>query len=160
MERLIYSSVPCTDFVEDVMNNNPGMQDSEALMLAYDQLQEDRKLIADEFQSVKGNFVIYGSAGLWNGRQSGFTPYIDTSLGDVLMALTADLENTDSMVSVYVDDNGDITARKAHHDGVNLYTLRELDRDYDEDEFEDLSSDYFEENAKPCGHYIADKWGA
>lgn len=64
-----------------------------------------------------------------------------------------------------VNEAGDITACKTHHDGVNRYTLRALDREYDEDELLDIvswpegSRKWFDEHTKPCGHYIAELFG-
>lgn len=161
-DRLIYSSIPSTDYVEDIMAGNPGMQSDDALMLAYDMIAEDRETLCREFAGIRGHFVIYGSAGRWDGRHGGFTPLMDTTLEEALLELSAFLPDTDSEVSVYVSPDGDITARKAHHDGVNLYTLRELGREYGEEELEEIaaaeggSGKWFEKNAKPCGHYIAE----
>ena len=161
-ERCIWSSVPSTDYVEDIMQENPGMKDDEALFLAYDMVQEDRDMICHDLNRIKGHFVIYGTAQRWDGGRDGFTPLFDTTLGEALKELSAELMNCDSSVWVSVDSNGDLVARKAHHDGTNHYTLRELEKEYDEDELEDIAScpegsgKWFDEHAKPCGHYIAE----
>lgn len=163
--RNIWSSVPSTDYVEDIMQENPGMKDDEALFLAYDMVQEDRETLCQEFDGIKGHFVIYGTAQRWDGGRDGFTPLFNTTLGEALKELSAGLRNCDSNVYVSVNETGDIVASKAHHDGTNHYTLRELDREYDEDELEDIAScpegseKWFEKYAKPCGYYIAECFG-
>lgn len=164
-ERNIWSSVPSTDYVEDIMGENPGMREDEALFLAYDMVQEDRETLCQELEDIKGHFVIYGTARRWDGKYSGFTPLFDTTLGEALRELSAGLENCDSNVWVSIDEYGDITASKAHHDGTNHYTLRELEHGYDEDELEEIaicregSRKWFDDHAKPCGHYIAELFG-
>ena len=162
--RNIWSSVPSTDYVDDVMRENPGMKDYEALFLAYDMVQEDRETLCQEFDGIKGHFVIYGTATTWEGSFSGFTPLFNTTLCEALKELSAGLRNCDSNVCVSVNETGDIVASKAHHDGTNHYTLRELDREYDEDELEDIASSpegsekYFDEHAEKCGRFIIDRW--
>lgn len=164
-ERNIWSSVPSTDYVDDVMRENPGMKIEEALPLAYDMVQEDRETICQELDGIEGHFVIYGTANTWEDSFSGFTPLFDTTLGEAFRELSAGLAKCDSNVWVSVNEAGDITACKTHHDGVNRYTLRALDREYDEDELLDIvswpegSGKWFDEHAKPCGHYIAERFG-
>lgn len=161
----IWTSVPDTGLVEDIMAGNPGMKDDIALFEAYDTLEEDRRMIAEEFKDIGGHFVLYGSTGLWDGRHEGFTPLFDTTLGEAFERLSEGLPHCDSHVSLYIDGNGELYATKAHHDGVNRYTLRQLEREYDEDELEEIaateggSAEWFGRNAAPCGHYITDKWG-
>ena len=163
--RTIYSTIIPTEMVDSIMKENPGMASDRAYLEASYQTEEDRSLLRNEFDDIKGHFVIYGSAGLWDGRHGGFTPLFDSTLGEALFKLSGYLENCDSEVTVYIDENGDICARKAHHDGVNLYTLRKLDREYDEDELEEIaateggSARWFEKNAEPCGHYITERFG-
>ena len=162
-ETIIYTSEPSTDMVDDIMQENPGMQSDTALMLAYEKIQEDRERICHDFDDIHGHFVIYGSAGLWDGHHGGFTPLMDSTLGEALEELTAGLRNTDSVVRVKITDAGDITATKAHHDGTNYYVLRELDHEYDDDELEAVALEgaeaYFEKHAKPCAHYVQERWG-
>lgn len=163
--KCIWTSVPCTELVESIMAAEPGMKDDVALFEAYDTLEEDRRMIAEEFKDIRGHFVLYGSAGLWDGRHGGFTPLFDTTLKEAFERLSECLPNCDSHVSVYIDGDGELYATKAHHDGVNSYTLRQLDREYDEDELEEIaateggSAEWFGKNARPCGHYIAQRWG-
>lgn len=163
--REIYSTIIPTEMVDDIMKENPGMTGDQAYLEASYQIEEDRSLLKDEFDDIRGHFVIYGSAGLWDCRHGGFTPLFDSTLGEALFKLSEYLGNCDSEVTVYIDENGDVCARKAHHDGVNLYTLRKLDREYDEDELEEIaateggSTRWFEKNAEPCGHHIAERFG-
>lgn len=164
-ERCIWSSVPSTDYVDDVMRANPGMKVEEALSLAYDMVEEDREVLCQEFDGIKGHFIIYGTSARWDGAHGGFTPLFDTTLGEALKELSAGLRNCDSNVWISIDSNGDLVACKTHHDGTNYYKLRELDREYDEDELEDIASSpegsgkWFDRHAKPCGHYIAERFG-
>lgn len=81
-EMHIWSSVPSTDYVDDVMQENPGMKVEEALPFAYDMVQEDRETICQELDGIKGHFVIYGTAATWEGSFSGCTPLFDTTLGE------------------------------------------------------------------------------
>lgn len=162
-ETIIYASEPDTSIVNEIMNENPGMKSDTALMFAYEEIEEDRERICHDFDDIPGHFVIYGSAGLWDGRHGGFTPLVDTTLGEALKELTAGLRNTDSVVRVKINAAGDITATKTHHDGTNYYVLRELDHEYDDDELEAAALEgaktYFEKHAKPCAHYIMERWG-
>ena len=161
-ETIIYASEPDTSIVNDIMNENPGMKSDTALMFAYEEIEEDRESICHVFDDIHGHFVIYGSIGLWDGRHGGYTPLMDTTLGEALKELTAGLRNTDSVVRVKINDAGDITATKAHHDGTNYYILRELDHEYDDGELEAAAIEgadaYFDKYAKPCAHYIQKRW--
>ena len=88
---------------------------------------------------------------------------MDSTFGEALEELTAGLRNTDSVVRVKINDAGDITATKAHHDGTNYYVLREVDHEYDDEELEVAAIEgavvYFDKYAKPCAHYITERWG-
>ena len=160
----IWASEPDTEMIENLISQNYGMQDDTALYLAYDILEEDRIDMCESFPDVKGNFVIYGSSGRWDGRKGGFTPLMNSSLMDALFELSSELKNTDCHIYVYVSEDGEITAHKAHHDGTNYYTLRQLPDDFDEELFDEIASltegsgKYFDEHAEKCGRYIIDRW--
>ena len=162
-ETIIYASEPDTSMVDDIMQENPGIQSDTALMLAYEEIAEDRERICHDFDDIPRHFVIYGYTGLWDGRHGGFIPLMDSTLGEALEKLTAGLKNTDSVVMIKINDAGDITATKAHHDGTNYYVLRELDHEYDDEELEAAALEgaeaHFEKHAKPCAHYIRERWG-
>lgn len=162
-ETIIYTSEPSTDIVDDIMHENPGMKSDTALMLAYEEIEEDRERICHEFDDIHGHFVIYGYTGLWDGHHGGFTPLMDSTLGEALESLSAGIRNTDSVVRVKLTEAGDIIATKAHHDGTNYYVLRELDHANDDDELEAAALEgaeaYFEKHAKPCAHYLQKRWG-
>lgn len=162
-ETIIYTSEPDISMVDDIMHENPDMKSDTALMLAYEEIQEDRERICHDFDDIPGHFVIYGSSGLWDGRHGGFTPLMDSTLGEALQILTEGLSNTDSVVRVKITDTGDIIATKAHHDGTNYYVLRELDHEYNDDELEAVAMEgaeaHFDKHAKPCADYIRERWG-
>lgn len=170
MKRIsIWTSVPCTDMVEDIMRENPAMREEVALDVAYQECEAAREDMAHLLDSATGNkentYVLYGSTGTWYGRQSGFSPLEDMTFGDAWLALTAPLERCDSHVYAYIDENGDLIAHKVHHDGENIYTLRRIDRPMDEDDWEIAahlnrgSSAWFEDNASPLGEVFAEILG-
>ena len=160
----IYTSEPDEDLVNEIMAENPDMGSDQAFLQACDEIEEDRVYMCQSFFDIKGNFVIYGSTGSWDGRRGGFTPYMHTTLSDAMLELTSCLKNTESHVYVYVTEDGEITAHKAHHDGTNYYTLRQLPDDFDEELFDEIASlpdgsgKYFDEHAEKCGRYIIDRW--
>ena len=164
-KRIFYTSLIPSEMIDDIMAENPGTTSDLAYLQASYGIEEDRRQLKDEFDGITGHFVIYGSTERWNGRHGGFTPLFDSTLGEALHKLSEYLENCDSEVTVFLDGNGDICARKTHHDGTNSYKLRQLDREYDEDELEEIaaaeggSGRWFDEHAGKCGHYVAERFG-
>lgn len=161
----LYNSEPSEELLEELGHDNPNLDENALADMAADLIAEERTDLCDMFDDIKGNYVVYGSIGTWMGRESGFSPNENTTLGEMLRSLTSPLDNCYSTVHVYIDKNCDVIAEKAHHDGTNLYKLRRLEKEYDEYDFEYIaaspegSEKWFDEHALPCGQEILDKYG-
>lgn len=95
------------------------MTEDELDELAASEIQYDLENVLFDFCShVCGKIVMTGHAGLWNGAQAGGSFFDD--LSDFFDAIEYD------ELMMGTDDNGDLIVTCVHHDGRNVWTLREL----------------------------------
>lgn len=75
--------------------------------------------------------IIIGDLGLWNGRVHG---YKDIPSGNIKDCLYSDTD----MTEWFIDENGDLRAEAAHHDGTNYYLYRVFKDNVTEEQIEDF----------------------
>lgn len=122
-EKVIYQDLSYFDsetienWKEEIRNDYPDYSDDELMQLVYEEnginWQED---IADLSKiNLPRSIIAIGWLGLWNGTAVGYKEYPD---------LKSCFSGHDGDLKFYVDENGDLRAELAHHDGTNHYLFR------------------------------------
>lgn len=124
-EHIIWDSSPdFDDWEEDLREEYPDASDDELVNIMYetnnDYLDGERANLRD-IEVPNGIFAV-AELGLWNGHFSGVLPHEKEpeSVSDCLKSYVSG----DSELTIYVDEDGDLRIREAHHDGTNSYLFR------------------------------------
>ena len=110
----------------DLREANPEIDDYTLSSIAVDVLEEDLGIYREEFDNVPGDFVVIGTSRRWNGSTDGFSPYFDTTLGEMIVKLGHGFVDSESYTTLTLTDDGELSMTEAHHDGTNLYVLRKV----------------------------------
>ena len=108
------------DYKDDLIDLYPGYSDDEAI---YAHMFDDNdSLLEDIICDTENVFFDEGllciaDLGLWHGRRAAYNN-IGCSLADVFRDTAIDT------CTFYVDENGYVRAKNAHHDGTNYYLYR------------------------------------
>ena len=162
--RYIWSSEPSSDMITDILSFMPGYSPEEAFSEGVEICKNKRGLICELLDHITGSFIILGKIYHPSGRSNGFTPLPVNNLGQAFEMLSVPLQ-CKSSTSIFVSEDSDIIAHKAHSCGVNEYVLRQLDKNYSLAEFEEVAAMtsgqniWFQMHTRPCGQYIAEVFG-
>lgn len=124
-EHIIWDSSPdFDDWEDDLREEYPDASEEELVNIMYetnnDYLDDERANLRD-IEVPNGIFAV-AELGLWNGHFSGVLPHEQEpeSVSDCLKSYVSG----DSELTIYVDEDGDLRIREAHHDGTNYYLFR------------------------------------
>ena len=118
------------------MESNPDIDDYDLASIAADQLEDDLGIFRNEFDGITGDFVVIGTSTRWNGSVNGFTPYFNTTLGEMIVKLAHGFVNSESYTTLILNADGELSMREAYHDGTNTYVLRMVKPGISEDDIE------------------------
>lgn len=85
------------------------------------ELESELENVREYFKTHKGPFIMFGYNGLWDGRHYG---------GDIIEDFDdfykkAICHDYDHMLTLY-DEDGDFIVKVSHHDGTNIFVIREM----------------------------------
>ena len=149
----------------DLREANPEIDDYTLSSIAVDVLEEDLGIYRDEFDNVPGDFVVIGTSRRWNGSTDGFSPYFDTTLGEMIVKLGHGFVDSPSTTTLTLTADGELKMREAHHDGANSYVLRKVKDGISRENIEEFGEnlcgnlDELYDMTEPVGIIIRKRYG-
>lgn len=127
MKHLVWTSdIGDVNDWRDILEDDECVTDEELEDRAY---ELNCEYLFDEYENLSGaelpaGFIVLANLELWNGGAYACRAYNrPTTIGDALRQ-TMDERCGDGPSAVYIDDNGDLRVKDAHHDGTNYYCIR------------------------------------
>lgn len=132
-----------TEFLED--NGMNGDLDDEYAI--YEHMVEVNSMYLDDERmnldiEISRPIVAIADLGLWNGRFSGYKELVSCNIKDCL-----DTFDSCEYHEWYVDEQGDLRCKAAHHDGTNYILYRAYRDDVSEERIEEFLNKIYEGNA-------------
>lgn len=144
----------------------PDLSEDDWERMGYEAHQEylnDEKLNLANIKPSNG-ILAYGTIGRWNGNYPGIMKHLPASVQECFERHV----DGDSILYIYVDEDGDLHVQEAHHDGCNIYHFRAWNPDISEEEKDELqegmldgsvSEDTIREKTYRLGDLIGDVYG-
>lgn len=112
-----YDSKTIEKWKKEVQEDYPDYTDEEIMDIIYEDISMcyDEEVYDLSQISLPEDIICIGRLGLWNGTFDGYKEYPD---------LKSCFSGHDGDLKFYVDENGDLRAELAHHDGTNHYLFR------------------------------------
>lgn len=167
MDKLIYQDISFFDietiekWKDEIREDYPDYSDDELMQLIYDDndLNWEEDIAEISHIDLPDTILCIGQLGLWNGTFIGYKEYPD---------LESCFKGHNGELKFFIDENGELRAELAHHDGTNYYLFRMWKSNASETARENLMSkiynrDFSQTDISRCtvrlGDFIGKKFG-
>lgn len=105
----------------DIKEENGNISDDNIAYIYDDIISEDLTMLKSELDfEYKKPIICIADLGFWNGRTGGYK-IISHNLND---CIAGGYLSGDSSITYYIDEQKDLRAKEAHHDGTHYYLYR------------------------------------